>query len=74
MNTTGLVVTCADLSGAYLAVGSDDVKVYKQKKWDLLATYGGHAKPVTAVAFGPDAQWVATASADRNLRFFGHAS
>jgi hypothetical protein len=29
-----------DYSGSYLAVGADDVKVYKAKKWDLLATYG----------------------------------
>ena len=69
-----MLMMATDLSGVYLAAGSDDVKIYKQKKWDLLATYDGHAKPVTAVAFGPDAQWVATASLDRNLRFFGHAS
>lgn len=62
-----------DYSGSYLAVGADDVKVYKAKKWDLLATYGGHKSAVTAVAFGPDAQWICSASADRNLRFFGKA-
>jgi WD40 repeat protein len=34
---------------------------------------GGHKSAVTAVAFGPDAQWICSASADRNLRFFGKA-
>jgi hypothetical protein len=44
-------------------------RVYKAKKWSLLATYGGFKGAVSDVVWGPDAQWLASASMDRNLRF-----
>lgn len=59
-----------DYSGAYLAVASDQVQVFKSKKWNLLATYEGHSKAVSAVEWGPDAGWLASASMDRNLRIW----
>jgi len=64
---------CFDHSGSYLAVASNDVKVYKAKKWELLATYEGHKAAVSSVAFAADAQSVISGSMDRNLRFFSKA-
>ena len=59
-----------DYSGQYLAVASDDLKIFRVKKpWDVVATYTDHRSGVTDVGFGPDAQWVVTSSLDRNVKF-----
>jgi len=44
-------------------------RVYKAKKWDLLATYGGFKGSVAGLVWGPEAKWLASGSMDRNLRF-----
>ena len=58
-----------DHSGNYLAVGDKkQVYVYSKKDWELLST-NSHKKEVTCLKFGKDAQFLASASLDRNLKF-----
>jgi len=60
-----------DLSGQFLACGAgSDVGIYLAKTWDVVATYKGHSDAVTSVAWSPTANYLATTSMDRNLKFF----
>lgn len=65
-----------DLSGAYLAVGGTDARVYGVKQdYALLKEFGAVAKkPVGALRFGPDATYLlAGSAADHNLRLYSSA-
>jgi len=60
-----------DYSGKYLACGAADVRVYAVKQWDApVATYGAHTAGVTGLAWGANAQFLASTSMDRSLKFF----
>jgi WD40 repeat protein len=61
-----------DYSGQYLAcAGSKGIVVYETKTWGLVGTLDNcHSNSVTALAFGPDATFLASASKDRSLKFF----
>mmetsp|Transcript_3397 Transcript_3397/g.7959 ORF Transcript_3397/g.7959 Transcript_3397/m.7959 type:complete len:507 (+) Transcript_3397:268-1788(+) len=59
-----------DFSGHYLAVGGGDARVYNVKAdWELVKAWEV-AKPVTSVAFAPDAAGLYVGAADHNLRVF----
>jgi len=60
-----------DASGSYLAVGALDISVYRTKQWDVVKTFADHTAAVTAVQFGPRAQYIVSASKDRSLKVFG---
>jgi len=61
-----------DYSGSYIAVGSDkDLAVYMCKTWaDVLHVKGAHKAAVTGVAWGPDAQFIATSGKDKCVKVF----
>ncbi len=64
-----------DHSGAYLGVCGSDARVYGVKQgWECLATLPGNIpmkKGCTPqVRFGPNAQYLAVAAGDHNLRYF----
>lgn len=64
-----------DYSGSYLAVGGHDgtLRVYgfnTDKQLHHITTLNDHTKEVTDVQFGKHAAFLASASADRTLRFF----
>jgi len=60
-----------DYTGVYLALAADTVSVYRAKKWDAVAEYDGHEGAVSGVAFGTNAQWLATCGADRAVKVWG---
>eukprot|EP01134_Creolimax_fragrantissima_P003001 CFRG3001T1 len=60
-----------DHSGTYMAVGGQDVRVYVVKQWEELCRLEDHQAAVTKVAFGPNAGYIASASMDRHVNFFG---
>ena len=61
--------------GTYLAVGAADVKVTVVKEWaDLTLSkdvFSAHTKSVHAVAWGPLASFLVSASADRSVKVYG---
>lgn len=59
-----------DYSGAYLAVGGSDVRLYGVKGWSQISTLSDHTKAVTGVAFGTDAKQLITTSLDRSLKLY----
>eukprot|EP00252_Welwitschia_mirabilis_P014162 TRINITY_DN31204_c0_g1_i1.p1 TRINITY_DN31204_c0_g1~~TRINITY_DN31204_c0_g1_i1.p1 ORF type:complete len:523 (-),score=113.97 TRINITY_DN31204_c0_g1_i1:369-1937(-) len=66
-----------DHSGSYLAIAGSDIRVYQvasvKQEWNLIKTFpdlSGTGK-ATCVRFGPDANYLAIGSGDRNLRIFG---
>jgi len=61
-----------DYSGTYLAVtAGNTVRVYMGKTLNHIATYSDHKGDVTDVAFGNNAQWLASTSMDRTLKVWG---
>ncbi|XP_070205537.1 pre-mRNA-processing factor 19-like isoform X2 [Littorina saxatilis] len=62
---------CFDQSGTYLAVAGTDVRVYLCKQWNELAVFNDHTATATGVRFGTNANFIASASMDRSLKFFG---
>jgi WD40 repeat protein len=65
------VVAKFDYSGTYLAAASDtSVLVYVVKEWSHINTLGLYQKPITGIAFGPQAQWLAATSMDRTLKYY----
>ncbi|CAM6129516.1 unnamed protein product [Calypogeia fissa] len=66
-----------DFSGSYLAVGGSDIRIYQvasvKQEWNTVKTFpdlSGTGK-VTSVRFGPDANYLAVATNDHNLRILG---
>jgi pre-mRNA-processing factor 19 len=70
----GSNVNCVkfDESGNYLSAGSSagSVHVYQNKVWEEISKQTEHKKSVTGVGFGKDAQFMASVSLDRNLKFY----
>ncbi|CAE1281107.1 PRPF19 [Acanthosepion pharaonis] len=62
---------CFDQSGTYLAVAGTDVRIYLCKQWQDLAVFNDHTAAATGVRFGHNATFVASASMDRSVKFFG---
>jgi len=60
-----------DESGSFLGVGSSEVHVVETKAWATVKSFPDHTAPVTGVRFGKKAAFVASASRDRFLKFFG---
>lgn len=59
-----------DKSGNYLAIAGTNIQLYVVKKWELLKTLTDHSGIVTSVKFGQNASFLASASMDRNLKYF----
>ncbi|KAL4223171.1 Pre-mRNA-processing factor 19 [Mactra antiquata] len=60
-----------DQSGTYLAVAGTDVRVYICKQWHELGVFNDHTAMATGVKFGHNSQFIASASMDRSVKFFG---
>ncbi|XP_064620629.1 pre-mRNA-processing factor 19-like [Lineus longissimus] len=60
-----------DQSGTYLAVGGTDVRVYLCKQWQELRVFNDHTALATGVRFGHNGTFIASASMDRSVKFFG---
>jgi len=60
-----------DYSGTYLAVAGEDIRVFTGKSLNHIATLKGHTKTVTDVKWGTAAQFLASTSLDRSLKFWG---
>jgi pre-mRNA-processing factor 19 len=63
-----------DQSGMYLGVAGTDVRVYQAKQWDLLKVFNDHTALATGVRFGSNANYIASASMDRSLKFYQQLS
>lgn len=61
---------CFDKSGNYLAVAGSNIQLYVVKQWELLRTITDHTGLVTSVKFGKNASFLASASMDRNLKYY----
>jgi len=59
-----------DASGSYLSVGGDTLGIYSTKGWELVKTWGDHSGLVTSVCMGDKAEFFATTSKDRTLKFY----
>jgi WD40 repeat protein len=65
-----------DPSGLYLACearaskGTNaDLQIFSTKDWAVVRTVAGvHAKPVTALAWGPDSTFLCSASTERAIK------
>lgn len=63
-----------DQSGMYLGIAGTDVRVYQVKQWDLLKTFNDHTAVATGVRFGSNANYIASTSIDRSLKFYQNSS
>jgi pre-mRNA-processing factor 19 len=63
-----------DQSGMYLGVAGTDVRVYQAKQWDLLKVFNDHTASATGIRFGSNANYIASASMDRSLKFYQQLS
>ncbi|CAF0992216.1 unnamed protein product [Rotaria sp. Silwood1] len=59
-----------DQSGMYLGVAGTDVRVYQAKQWDLLKVFNDHTAVATGIRFGSNANYLASSSMDRSLKFY----
>lgn len=59
-----------DQSGMYLGVAGTDIRVYQAKQWDLIKTFNDHTALATGIRFGSNANYLASASMDRSLKFY----
>jgi len=60
-----------DFSGTYLAVASNNIRVYLGKGLSPVATFSKHSKEVTDVKWGHSAHMLASTSLDRSLKVWG---
>jgi pre-mRNA-processing factor 19 len=60
-----------DYSGTYLAVASEDIRVYIGKTLNHVGTFSKHNKTVTDVKWGHLANFLASCSLDRSLKVWG---
>jgi pre-mRNA-processing factor 19 len=60
-----------DYSGTYLAVASEDIRVYIGKTLNHVGTFSKHSKTVTDVKWGQMANFLASCSMDRSLKVWG---
>lgn len=49
-------------------------RVYQAKQWDLVKTFNDHTATATGIRFGSNANYIASASIDRSLKFYQGAS
>ncbi len=49
-------------------------RVYQAKQWDLLKVFNDHTALATGVRFGSNANYIASASMDRSLKFYQQLS
>ncbi|CAF1459670.1 unnamed protein product [Rotaria magnacalcarata] len=63
-----------DQSGMYLGVAGTDVRVYQAKQWDLIKSFNDHTALATGIRFGSDANYLASSSMDRSLKFYQQLS
>jgi len=49
-------------------------RVYQAKQWDLLKVFNDHTALATGIRFGSDANYLASASMDRSLKFYQQLS
>lgn len=59
-----------DQSGTYLAIAGSDIRVYLCKQWQDLKIFNDHTALATGIRFGDNANFLASASMDRSLKFF----
>jgi pre-mRNA-processing factor 19 len=57
--------------GQYLAVGGNDVRIFKAKDGSSVATFSDNTADVTGLHWSPLAQGLVTSSLDRTVRFYG---
>lgn len=60
-----------DQSGTYLAIAGTDMRIYLCKQWQELKVFTDHTDMTTGVKFGQHASFIASASMDRSLKFYG---
>jgi len=60
-----------DYSGGYLAVASDDIRVYLSKGFHHITTFSKHTKPVTDVKWSHLANLLVSTSWDRSVKTWG---
>lgn len=49
-------------------------RVYQAKQWDLIKTFNDHTATATGIRFGSNANYIASASIDRSLKFYQGSS
>lgn len=62
-----------DKFGSYLAIASDSLRIWDWKRSTQLTNLCSHILPLTDVAWGSDATWIASASHDKYIRIYGSA-
>lgn len=60
--------------GQFLAVGGNDVRVFKAKDGSPVTTFSDNTSDVTGLHWLPLAQGLISASLDRTVRFYGQSS
>ncbi len=46
------------------------IRVYQAKQWDLLKVFNDHTALATGIRFGSNANYLASSSMDRSLKFY----
>jgi len=67
----GLTAVEWDYTGSYLAVAGTEIRIYVGKAMNHAVSLAGHSGLVTDVKWGKDAQFLASTSMDRSLKFWG---
>lgn len=63
-----------DYTGQYLACAGPDIRIFQTKTWQCLSTLRSHSRDVMDIAWGPNAQYLGSASKDRTLKFYSMES